>query len=146
MRKSIDEHGTKKKSWVLDRNLRSMTSLSNTRRLLYLLQYRESHSSKAKRVYYVYMWKLPHTGWAMFIEIKRTVSWSPNKQTNKQTKNGQFELRTIIPKLPFNFAFLLLRTGITYILSQVQFHYYCYKCYSVLLFIWYFYALLMNIS
>ena len=87
LRKSIEERGTKKKSWVPDRNLKSMTSLSNTRWLLYLLRYREPHSSKAKRVYYVYMWKLSHTGWAMFIKIKRTVRWSPNKQTNKKMVN-----------------------------------------------------------
>ena len=127
MRKSIDERGTMKKSWAPDRNLKSMTSLSNTRWLLYLLQYREPHSSKAKRVYYVDMWKLSYTGWAMFIEIKRTARWSPNKQTNKKI---WFENNNL------NFALLLLRTGITYIPSQVQFQYnYCYKCYSVLLFI-----------
>ena len=87
MRKSIDQRGTKKKSWVPGRNLKSMTSLSNTRWLLYLLRYSEPHSSKAKRVCYVYTWKLSHTGWAMFIKIKRTVRWSPNKQTNKKMVN-----------------------------------------------------------
>ena len=109
-----DEHGTKKKSWDPDRI--EVYDLLNTSGCSLSSDW-DTESLVVARFIFENCPTQDEQCWS-----RSSVLYGDPK-TKK--KNGQFELRTVIPKLTFNFAFLLLRTGITCIPSQVQFHCYC---------------------